>query len=176
MKSKKIFKVITVILSIFSSNLAYGNEKIVFLDMNYIMSNSTAGKSITKQIDEMNKKDTNNLKKTEENLLLEEKNLISQKNVLDKSDFEKKIIDLREKINDYKKLRANTKNKSTKIRLNAQSTLLNQLSPILADYSKENAISMIMSKENIIIGKNELNITNDILDLLNKKIKKIEVK
>ena len=39
----------------------------------------------------------------------------------------------------------------------------------------KNSISMIVEKKSIIIGKSELNITNDILDLLNKKIKNIDL-
>ena len=49
------------------------------------------------------------------------------------------------------------------------------LSPILAEYSKENNISIIMDKKNIIVGKTELNITKKILALLDDKIKKIKL-
>ena len=49
------------------------------------------------------------------------------------------------------------------------------LSPILAEYSKENNISIIMDKKNIIVGKTELNITKEILALLDDKIKKIKL-
>ena len=53
--------------------------------------------------------------------------------------------------------------------------IIKSLSPILAEYSKENNISIIMDKKNIIIGKTELNITKKILDLLDNKIKKIKL-
>ena len=33
-----------------------------------------------------------------------------------------------------------------------------------------------MEKKNIVIGKTELDITKNILDMLNKKIKKVELK
>ena len=53
--------------------------------------------------------------------------------------------------------------------------ILKTLSPILTDYSKNNNISIIMDKKNIIIGKTELNITKEILTLLDEKIKKIKL-
>ena len=53
--------------------------------------------------------------------------------------------------------------------------ILKTLSPILTDYSKNNNISIIMDKKNIIIGKTELNITKEILILLDEKIKKIKL-
>ena len=53
--------------------------------------------------------------------------------------------------------------------------ILKTLSPILTEYSKNNNISIIMDKKNIIIGKTELNITKEILILLDEKIKKIKL-
>ena len=47
------------------------------------------------------------------------------------------------------------------------------LQPILTEYSKENSISMILRKENLLIGKTELDITKGILELFNKKVKNI---
>tara|TARA_Y100001970_G_C13590430_1_gene535276 strand:+ start:56 stop:202 length:147 start_codon:yes stop_codon:yes gene_type:complete len=46
----------------------------------------------------------------------------------------------------------------------------------LAEYSTKNKISLIMEKKNVVIGKSELDITKNILELLNKKIKKVELK
>ena len=54
-------------------------------------------------------------------------------------------------------------------------TIIKNLSPILAEYSKEKNISIIMDKKNIIVGKTELDITKKILVLLDKKIKKIKL-
>ena len=62
-----------------------------------------------------------------------------------------------------------------KIRDNAGNKILKIINDILAKYSNENKISLIMEKKNIVIGKSELDITNDILSLLNAKIKKVEI-
>ena len=53
--------------------------------------------------------------------------------------------------------------------------ILKDLSPILAEFSKENNISIIIDKKNIIVGKTELNITEKILNVLDRKIKKIKL-
>ena len=53
--------------------------------------------------------------------------------------------------------------------------LVKQINPILAAYSAENKIDMIISKNNIIIGKKDLDITSKILELVNKKVKKIKI-
>ena len=41
---------------------------------------------------------------------------------------------------------------------------------------EKNSISLIIRKKDIIIGRNNLNITKNIISLLNERIDKIEVK
>ena len=66
-------------------------------------------------------------------------------------------------------------NSLTKKRLESMEKILKVLSPILTEYSKEKNISIVMDKKYIIVGKTELNLTDDILKLLNNKIKKIKI-
>ena len=49
------------------------------------------------------------------------------------------------------------------------------LNDILEDYSKKNSISMILKKENILIGKTNLDVTQEVLDLFNDNIKKFQL-
>ena len=69
-----------------------------------------------------------------------------------------------------------TKNNDLKVlRDNAGNQLLKIINEILGEYSAKNKISLIMEKKNVVIGKSELDITKIILDLLNKKIKKVQL-
>lgn len=52
----------------------------------------------------------------------------------------------------------------------------NEINTILSEYSLENNIDIILNKNTVILGKKELDITNEILTRLNKKIKKINYK
>ena len=65
--------------------------------------------------------------------------------------------------------------KLTKQRVEATKKLLDTINPILVDYSKEKSIAMIVQKKNIVIGKSELDITDDIIELVNKKISTIKL-
>ena len=62
------------------------------------------------------------------------------------------------------------------LRDNAAKKILDILNLILSEYSAKNSISLIIDKKNIIIGKSELDVTNQIMELLNKKIKKVDLK
>jgi Skp family chaperone for outer membrane proteins len=173
---RKIFKYLTIVISIFFSNIAISSETIYYIDMDFIMNNSLAGKSIIKQLEEKNKANTDIFKKTETDLQKEETNIISQKSILDKKEFEEKVIKFNKKVSKYRDKRNVTINDYSKKRNIAQIELIKKLSPILGEYSKKNSISFILSKKNIIIGKTELDLTKIIIEILDKKIKTIKIK
>ena len=53
-----------------------------------------------------------------------------------------------------------------------KSKLLKSIEPILIEYMKENNISYILQKKNILIGREDLNKTNDIISIVNQKVDK----
>ena len=164
------------IINIFFSNIATSSENIYFIDMTFIMNNSLAGKSIIKQLDKKQKTYTSTFKKTEIDLKKEETKLISQKNILAKKDFDVKVNLFTEKISLYRKKQQETLESFSKKKVEAQNNLTKQIIPILADYSKEKSISLILPKQSIIIGKSELDLTNEIILILDKEIKTVELK
>ena len=176
MKYFKFFEYILILFILLQFNTAYSNEKIFYIDMDFIMNNSLAGKSIMKQMDKKKALNMKNFTKQEETLKKEENKLISQKNVLDKKKFEEQVNAFQNKVSGYKSNRNKIVNEFSKKLTNAQKKLTNTLTPILANYSAQNSISFIIPKKNIIIGKTELDLTNTILKLLDSKVKSIEIK
>ena len=68
-------------------NMALSNNNIYFIDIDFVMNNSLAGKSIIKELGEINKSSQNKFKKIEKNLLDEEKKIISKKNILSEQEY-----------------------------------------------------------------------------------------
>ncbi|MDC3099873.1 OmpH family outer membrane protein, partial [Candidatus Pelagibacter sp.] len=62
-----------------------------------------------------------------------------------------------------------------KLRIGATNKLISQLSPILQEYAKKNSVSLILQKKNIVMGKKEIEITDEILEITNKEIKNIKI-
>jgi len=143
--------------------------------MDKIMLQSKSGKSITIQLEKLHKNNITIFKQKEEELKNRETSIVSQKNVLSNEEFEKKINLLRKEANEYRIKRRDLINSLTKKRVDAQNKLIKTINPILADYSKKNSISMIIQKKNIIIGKTELEITDNILEILDKSLKTIDL-
>ena len=172
---KCIYNLVFITIFFLNFNLLKANELISYVDMDLLMNSSEAGKSITSQLTAIHKKTTSELKEIEEKLKKEESNLIKQKNVISNEEFEKKLSLLRNKASDYQKQRKKSNDSINKKRLDATSELISLIQPILAEYANNNSISIIFQKKNIIIGKTELDITEDILKILNENHKKIAI-
>ena len=159
---------------IFHTNL-FAEEKIFYLDVNFLLSESEAGKYINNELQLINNKNIEEFKKIENSIKTEEEKLLKQKNILKEEEFNNKVNKLREKYKSYQELK-NTKNNDLKILGDkAGNQILKIINEILAEYSTKNKISLIMEKKNIVIGKTELDITKNILGLLNAKIDKVEL-
>ncbi len=171
MKKKIIYIIIFFIISLPS----YSSEKIVYLDVEKIMQESIAGKAIIAKIKKKRETSISQFKKKEKEIFEKEKKLISQKNILNEEEFKKKIQNLRSDISKYQKERNKASNDLVQIRIKASTNLIKKLTPILETYSKDNSIRIIVQKKHIVMGSKEDDITKDILNLVNKKIKSIKI-
>ena len=168
-------KIIYILLFFVISLPSYSSEKIVYLDVEKIMQESIAGKNIIAKIKKKRETSISMFKKKEKEIIEKEKKLISQKNVLSEEEFKKKIQDLRADISKYQKERNKASNDITRTRIKASTNLIKKLTPILESYSKENSIRIIIQKKHIVMGSKEDDITKEILNIVNQKIKSIKV-
>jgi outer membrane protein len=160
----------------FIINNCYGDNKILYLDVAFLINQSDSGKYINSELKKINDKNIEEFIKQEKSIKLEEENILKQKNILKEDEFNNKVLELKNKYKSYKEYKEK-KNKELKtLRNNAGNKLLEIINEILAEYSVKNQINIIVDKKNIIIGKTELDVTNDIMKLLNNKIKKVELK
>ena len=170
---KKILFILSITLI---SALSYAEEqKIVYLNVDKIMQQSIAGKSIIKQLENLYNKNLEKFKKNDEILKNKEKKLIAQKNILSQEDFQKELTSLRKEIINFQKEQVKARDNINKLRIGATNKLISQLSPILQEYAKKNSVSLILQKKNIIMGKKEIEITDEILEITNKEIKNIKI-
>ena len=163
-------------LFLFAFNPINSNEiKIVYIDTDKILNESNVGKNIKKQLEVINKKNISNFKKIEDKLKVEEKKISQQKNILSKEEFEKKVNALRINANKFNK-DVNDSKKDLVLKKNiATKKLLDSLTPILSEYASKNSIHIILQKSLIIIGREDLDITDLILTIVNKRVKNIKL-
>ncbi|RPG97677.1 MAG: OmpH family outer membrane protein [Candidatus Pelagibacter sp. TMED106] len=170
---KLLFLILTCI---FFCNVAFGADKIVYLNVDKVMGLSKAGKYLKSQLDKIHKSNIESFKKIEEKLKKDEKDLIAKKNILSKDDFQKEINTLRSQANEYKQKRSKDIKDVNIKRVNASKKIIDLMNPLLAKYADENGIAIIISKKNIIMGQNQLDITEDIIKLVDSEIKPFKLK
>ena len=64
--------------------------------------------------------------------------------------------------------------KTNNIKLKNTKQILKILNPIITNYVDKNSISLVIPKKNIIVGKKNLEITSEIVKLLNDKVKSLD--
>ena len=143
---KKLVLLLFFYLNFFNLTL-FASDKIVYIDADFIMSNSKVGKYVSKKIEEVHKKNITTFKKLEDELKEEEAKIVKKRSVLSKEDFQKEISQLREKANEYRVLRKQKIDIITNQRLTATSKIIKELRPILAEYSDKNSISIVVEKK-----------------------------
>ena len=158
------------------SSPVISEQKIVFVDMDKLVSVSKPGSSIFNQLKGINEKNLNFLKKEEKKFQEKEKKLISQKNIISETDFKNKVDELKSEINNYNQNRKKMIEKFNKLEVENTNKLLKLINPILEKYSIENEISIILQKKDLIIGKTELDITDEIISVINNEIKEFKIK
>ena len=167
------FFVVTFFSLICTYTLA--EQKIVVLDMKYVLNNSKAGKGaqdfLKKSFDDNQKKFQN----LEKKLKKEEKDLLEKKNILSKEEYTKKTNELRKKVIDYQAERRASIDKIATLRAKSRETLLNKIEPILDTYIKENSISLVIDKKNMLGGSTKYDITKVIVEKLNKELPSLKL-
>ena len=156
------------------SGVSQSNETIRFIDINYIVNNSNAGKSLNKIIENKNKTIDNEIKDIAKKLEDKKKKIVSQKNILKKEEFDKLVINYDKELKSFNNLRKKKKNDFDKFRIESSKKILDLLNPIIKNFLKNESIKILLQKEKIIFADDELDITKEILELFNNKHKKIK--
>ena len=168
------FFVVTSFLIICTHVLA--EQKVVYMDMKFILNNSQAGKGAQDFLKKTFKEKQKKFTSLEKSLKKEEDDLLAKKKILSKEEYTTKMNNLRKKVIDYQSERRAALDKIAKQRTDARMKLLEKLDPILKSYIEENNISLIVDKKNVLIGNSDLDITTIIIDKLNKELPSLSLK
>ena len=166
---KYLLFILFFILLTFSK--VWSNESIAFLDVNYIVKKSKPAISIINKIEKLKEQETKKLKKIEDELKKKNNEIIKSKNLLSEKELNDKIISLKKEAKNFEQKKIKTINEINKKRATELNKFLQLIKPIIEEYMKENSISMIIDKKNLFMAKSNNDITKDILNLVNKKIK-----
>ena len=167
---KKSFFLI-IIFFLFGVTNLWSSEKIAFLDVEFIINKSEPALVIIKKIEKIRDQEIKKLKEIEDNLKKKNEELIKTKNLISDEELKKKISSLRNEAVSFDELRKK-KIKELNIKKNKElNEFLKLINPIIQEYMKEKSIDIIIDKKNIFMAKSKNDITEDILKIVNTKIK-----
>ena len=172
MKSIKIILISLLLLLSFQTKLF---SEIRYVDFKYVLNESKAGKEAQSYLKKKLDNGIKDLKKKEKSIQDEEKKIIQQKKLISPEEYKKQVTKLREKVSSLQIERNTLLDSVAKQRSKARTELLKNLNPIIKDYMKEKTIRLVLDKKSILLADEKLNITKEITDLLNKKLKSIKL-
>tara|TARA_B100000941_G_scaffold278154_1_gene242279 strand:- start:664 stop:1170 length:507 start_codon:yes stop_codon:yes gene_type:complete len=167
----KIFFIKFFTIFFFLTSLSFSVEKIVYLDVDFILANSDKGKIILSNLEKKNKENIKILQSKEKILKDEETEIIKQKNIISEVSYKEKINTLKSKIDTFKMDKDKLVKNFNQFRQQEINKFIKLVDEILGEYVEKNAIDLVLNKKDILMGKNKYNITNEIMELVNKSNK-----
>ena len=101
----------------------------------------------------------------------EENKILASKNIISEDTLRINIDNFKKKLQNYKSIKKNELDNLKKIRNDEILKFLNEINPIIKQYMTDNQISIIIDKKNIYIADKKFDFTNNLIELINKKIK-----
>ena len=159
----------STIVIFFNFSFSIANDKIAFIDLNYILSESNEGKKILAKLEIDNKKNLEFFQSEEEKLKTENQNIEKLKNILSKDEFSNKINKFKNKVDNYNLKKTKTIKLFEETKNSELNIFFTKLNEIMNNFMQENSIQIILDKKNIVMANNKNDISEDILKLINKK-------
>ena len=146
-----------------------------FVDFKYILNKSKAGSEAQTFLKDKLDNGIKNLKDKEKAIKEDEKKIVQQKKLVSAEEYKKKVTELRKKVVSLQNQRNKLLDSVAKQRSKARTEILKNLNPVIKEYMQEKKIRMVIDKKSILLADENLDITKQILDLLNKRLKTIKL-
>ena len=166
-------KLLYVLIMVFLlKNNSFANNNIVYLDIQFIIDNSKIGIHYKEKIINYEKKNKLILNKKEKEIKSKQVEINNQKNIIKDEELKIKINELKKIIDAYK-IEVKKANKSiVQMKKDYSTNILKILNPLLSNYVEKNNINIVIDKKNVLVGIKTLDVTNDLLKILDNEVNK----
>ena len=167
--SKKLF--FFLIFFFLNITLVNSSEPVAYIDMDFIIKNSEIGKKTLGAINSLNEENINELKEKEKILNDLENEIVSKKNIISKENFDKEVLLFKEKANKFKEDQSKMVEDFNNYKKKEFDGIISKISPIINAYMEKKSVKILLDSKNILIGRSNLNLTNEVIKEINEKIK-----
>ena len=165
---KKFFFIFFFLLILTQETFA---NKIYYIDVDYIVKNSDKGLEIIKNLEMINKKNNTELKKEKQSLLNIEQDINQKKNILSDDELKSQITDLNKKVKEFNLKKSKINEQFEKMKNDQLNNFFVKIEKLIGNYVKDKSIDLLIDKKTVFVGVSSLDVTNDILKIVNKNIK-----
>jgi Skp family chaperone for outer membrane proteins len=170
---KKFFFII--FFSVLSVNSIKANDKVSYVDMDFLITNTIAGKSLLENFKKEEKLKVDKFKINDEDFKNKEKKILAKKNLVTNDEINKELRSLQVEFQNYRK---NKIKEIDELKAKRNRNILNfikLINPIIERYMSENSIAILLDKKNIFIASKNYDITKNLVTLIDKDIKSIDI-
>ena len=166
---KKIFTILIVLFAFI--NPSYCQDKIFYLDLDKVVTNTKAGKSIIDKLEKSKKVALKEFEKKEKDLKKIEDEINKQKNIISEEELKKRLVEFRKEVANFRQNRQKLINDFNQKRKAEFGKFFKKITPILESYVTEQNIDILLDKKNIFLASKKKNITQEIIKIIDNKIK-----
>ena len=166
---KNLIYILIIFFSIIS--ISKSSENIAYLDLDNIVKNTKAGKSIINKLKVSKDIALKKFEKKEKELKKVEEDINKQKNVLSKEELRNKVSDFRKEISSFQNERDKLINDFNVKKIKEFENFFKKITPIIGEYVEKKNIDIVLDKKNIFLANKNNDITNEVIKLIDEKIK-----
>jgi Skp family chaperone for outer membrane proteins len=164
-----------IFFSFLSISELKANDKISYVDMDYIITNTIVGKSLLENFKKEEKLKVEKFKTSDEDFKNKEKKILAKKNLITNEEINKELRSLQVEFQNYRK---NKIKEIDELKAKRNRNILNfikLINPIIEKYMTDNSIVILLDKKNIFIASKNYDITKNLITLIDKDIKSIDI-
>ena len=166
---RKIFVGITLAIFLFSGLASAQENKVGFVDL----SKSFDEYQKTKDFDKELEKKGDMKQEEREKLVQDIRKMRGELELMNKSARDKKETDIEAKIKSLQEFDQEAKTDLTKERDNMVKDILKEMSDVIKEYGQKNGYSIILNDRVLLYGDPGMELTNEIIKILNEKYNKL---
>ena len=167
--------ILVIFFSVLSINYIKANDKISYVNMDYLISNTIAGKLLLENLKKEEKIKVDKFKISDEDYKNKEKKILAKKNLVTNEEINKELRSLQVEFQNYRKNKIKEIDELKAKRNKNIFKFIKLINPIIEKYMSDNSIAILLDKKNIFIASKNYDITKNLITLIDKDIKSIDI-
>ena len=168
---KKIYNYTSILIFLLLSTSNSFANKIAYIDLDVVLKNSNVGKKIQIQLDSKKSEQLDKIKSQEIEIKQLEDEIRNKQNIISQEELKIEVAKLKKKVKEFNLYKNQIKKEFNKNKNEQIMNFFNKIDPLLRAYMKENSIDILLNNKNIIIGKDSLDITEKMINIINNSLK-----